>query len=340
VVGGVSSLLATGWWVAQGHRSEPHGATALLWLLEAGGLLVLIFLVVRWSSPPAAVTGALVAGTALPLSLLRFGSLTSASVLGCCAWALGGAVAALAGGYLRALNTGRERAVEQARLQQRLELANDLHDFVAHDVSEILAQAQAAQILATTEPGRLPLALERIRAAAARALDTLDQTVHGVAAQGPAAEGAEPAASGSIQDIPLLVNRFQSSGTVRVELRLEDDAVAAVDGPTGRALYRAVVEALTNVRRHAGEADQVRIRLRTGPVAGQVELSVTDDAAHDARCTLAGVRAGRGLPALAGRVQELGGAIWAGPGDPSGWRLRVTVPAAPGAATPAPDGSR
>jgi signal transduction histidine kinase len=326
-LGGAVSLLVTGFWVARGPRSEPHGPTLVLWLLEAAILLVLIFLSVRTAPPRRAIAGGLPAAVALSVSLLRFGSLNVQVATGCCVWGLSAVAAALVGGYLRALDTGRHRAVEQARLQQRLALAGDLHDFVAHDVSEILAQAQAAQILAGTEPGRLPLALERITTAAVRALDTLDRTVSGTLEECPPAGGAEAGPLDPIDDVALLVNRFQSSGTVRVDLQLHHEAVAALSQQAGREVYRAVVEALTNVRRHAADAQQVRILLRPATAPGQVELSVTDDAPHVAAAATGSVHTGLGLASLSARIRELGGTIWAGPGTPTGWRLCVTLPA-------------
>jgi signal transduction histidine kinase len=316
------SLLVTGVWVAVGPRSEPHGPTLVLWLLEAAILLVLVFLSVRTAHPCPATVGALLAGVALSVSLLRFGSLNPQVATGCCAWGLGAVVAALAGAYLRSLDTGRQRAVEQARLQLRLELASDLHDFVAHDVSEILAQAQAAEILARTEPDRLPLALERINTAAVRALDTLDRTVNS------ALHERRPTETGpvdSIEDLALLVNRFQSSGTVPVNLQLQDEAVSALSQEARQEVYRAVVEALTNIRRHAAGAKQVRILLRPGSTAGVVELSVTDDAHHADEAGTG--RTGLGLASLSARIRQLGGTISAGPGQSTGWRLCITLPA-------------
>ncbi len=322
--GGAVSLLVTGVWMAVGSRSEPHAGTLVLWLLEAGVLLVLIVLAVRSAGPRLATAGALVAGLALGLSLLRFGPLTPVMAYACGAWAAGAAVAALIGAYLRALDSGRHRAVEQARLQQRLELASDLHDFVAHDVSEILAQAQAAQVLAVSEPARLHVALERITTSAVRALDTLDRIVHGVLDQGPDTDGTPSAAAGLMDDIALLVERFRLPGTVRVQLQVQDEALAAVDREAASALYRAVVEALTNVRKHARDAQQVRVALRSGPDAGQVELSITDDAPPRPRPGSA--QAGLGLASLSTRIRALGGTFRAEPGEDGGWRLCVTVP--------------
>jgi signal transduction histidine kinase len=314
-LGGALSLLVTGLWLSVGPRSEPHGAALVLWALEIVILLALIFVTSRTARSRLTTAAVVPAAVAVSVSLLRFGSLNWQVATGCCVWGLSAVVAALAGGYLRSLDTGRERAVEQARLQQRLELAGDLHDFVAHDVSEILAQAQAAQVLVASEPSRLPVALERISTAAVRALDTLDRTVHG-----------DPGPVGSIDEIPLLVSRFQSVENVGVGLELRQEAVAALSQESGREVYRAVVEALTNVRRHAVEAQQVHIRLRSGPAAGRVELSITDDAPHDAAAAHAPARTGLGLTNLSARVQGLGGTTWAGPGEPAGWQLRVTLP--------------
>ncbi len=322
--GGVGSLLITGFWVAAGPREEPSGPALALWLLEIALLLVLIFLSVRKGRPRSAAVAASLCALAVGVSLLRFGSLSPQLAGGCCAWGLSAVVAALIGGYLRLLDLGRQRAVEQARLQQRLELASDLHDYVAHDVSEILAQVQAAQILARTDPGRLPRMLERMDAAAVRALDTLDRTVHGALQENPSTDGPEPGLWGSVNDIAPLANRFQSSGTVQVDVQVQDEAVGVLSQEAGREVYRAVVEALTNIRRHATEARKVRIAVRRGPEAGQVELSVTDDAPAVAEPDPA--RTGHGLASLSARIQGLGGTVWAGPGQVCGWRLLVTLP--------------
>lgn len=339
-LGGAASLLVTGIWVAVGPRSEPHGAVLVLWLLEAATLLVLTFLCVRSAPAHPATAAAAPAVIALSLSLLRFGPLNAQVATGCCVWGLSAVLAALSGAYLRSLDTGRLRAVEQARLQQRLDLAADLHDFVAHDVSEILAQAQAAQVEADTEPARLPLALERISTAATRALDTLDRTVRGALAQGPRTDGDETGRSESIDDLAGLVDRFRSSGAVQVDLHLQADALAGLSREAGREVYRSVVEALTNVRRHAACAQQVRIRLSRAP-AGQIELRVTDDAPHSATGAAGSVPTGHGLTSLSTRISELGGTTWAGPGTPAGWRLCVTLPAGTvRARTAEPDRSR
>ena len=320
--GGAGSLLITGVWLAVGPRREPSGPALAGWLLEAAVLLLLIFLSVRTARPPAAAVSALLCGLALSVSLLRFGSLSPQLAGGCLGWGLSAVTAALLGSYLRLLDAGRQRAVEQARLQQRLELASDLHDFVAHDVSEILAQVQAAQILARTDPGRLPRSLEHINTAAVRALETLDRTIHGVLQEDPPPGRSIAGFAGSVDEIALVVERFRSSGTVRVNLQMQDEAAAALSPEAGREVYRAVVEALTNIRRHAEGAQEARIELRL--VAGAVQFSIADDAPPAA--VPGPGRTGHGLASLSTRIHELGGTVVAGPEPGRGWRLCVTLP--------------
>jgi hypothetical protein len=118
-------------------------------LIEVAALLVLIVLAVRRCRAPVAVAAGTLAGLAVPMWLLRFGppALSAEMIGGFAAWTMLAALAAGVGLYLRALDRRRVRAVGAARRAQRLELADDLHDFVVHDINEVLLQAQAGQVL-------------------------------------------------------------------------------------------------------------------------------------------------------------------------------------------------
>ncbi|WP_242705129.1 histidine kinase [Streptomyces griseocarneus] len=85
--------------------------------------------------------------------------------------------AAVVGGYPRLMEYRRDRLVAGTRRSQQLELARDLHDFVAHDVSGIVAQAQAARFVAAADPGQAVPALERIEKAGLNALASMDRMV-------------------------------------------------------------------------------------------------------------------------------------------------------------------
>jgi signal transduction histidine kinase len=257
---------------------------------------------------------------AVPVWLLRFGvePVTAAGVGGFVGWGALALVAAVVGLYLRKLDTTRVRSVAEARRAQRLQLARDLHDFVAHDVSGMLAQAQAGQYLAERDPAAAAAAFRRIEAAGLQALASLDRSVHMLG-------DPDSAAPATLDDLPALVERFAS--TVDVQLEVEPDLVLPREHAA--TAYRVIVEALTNVRRHAPGAARVAVRVHRS--ARAVLVTVTDDgpttaAARSGRSGRPRRRGGLGLPGLAERVEALGGTLTAGPTAANGWRLAATLP--------------
>lgn len=277
-------------------------------LAELFLLLVLTALSARVSRPRWAVTACCAAGTAVALWLLRFGPPEGPWFL----LVLVAGVAAGAGGYLRAVDARRARAVLAARQAQRLDLARDLHDYVAHDVSEVVALAQAGQVLAGDGAAPVRDLLARIERAGIASLESMDRTVrmlHEQPTTGPAP---------TLADLPGLAERFQAAGSVAVHLDVDADVPRDL-GPT---IYRVVSEALTNVRRHAPTATRVEVRLRGD--GDQVTASVADDGTG--RPAAASGRGGFGLAGLAARVEALGGALVAGPADPHGWTTTATLP--------------
>jgi signal transduction histidine kinase len=337
VAGGVS-VASSGVALALGGRYVPGSGAATGWVVvEAVALLVLVALVVRVvPARPAVLAGGL-AGVAVPAWLLRFGppELSGPVLGGFGAWAGAAVLAAGVGGYLRSLDARRSRAVRDARRAQRLSLARDLHDFVAHDVTEILAQAQAAQLLADQDPPTATTALHTIEEAALRALTAMDRTIHllhddpdptpsgstlDATADSPPAAPAVPVPA--LAELPELTGRFAAAGAVAVDLEVEA-AVAGLSREVAATAYRVVLEALTNVRRHAPGARRVAVTLRrTGAGSGAaVEVTVTDDGGGQGRGTGSVLRSvtrvgGLGLAGLAERVEALGGHLTAGPHRP------------------------
>ncbi|MFJ3204672.1 sensor histidine kinase [Streptomyces sp. NPDC086989] len=181
------------------------------------------------------------------------------------------AVARRSGGVLVPARTGcwltehrRQRLVVETRRSQQLELARDLHDFVAHDVSGIVAQAQAARFVATADPGQALSALERIEAAGLNALASMDRmvkTLHeadGGDARPPGADAVAPLPG--VDGLAALVAQFSSAGpALAARLHVAPGATDGLSRATGSTAYRVVVEALTNVRRHAPGASRVEV---------------------------------------------------------------------------------
>ncbi|HEX6420701.1 MAG TPA: histidine kinase [Acidimicrobiales bacterium] len=325
------SLAATGGIVAA-DRVGARSAVAAVTAVEAAGLLVLVVLAVRHAPASQAAGAVAAAAVAVGLSVARFEPPPAAATVAAGAVTWGGAVigAGGAGLYLRSLDRRRRLAVVAAQDAQRLQLARDLHDYVAHDVSEMLALAQAGQVVATGDP---PVAriLRSIEDAGQRALASMDRAVH--ALQGAVdREGSPAAGPPTLADLPVLTRRFAAASGVAVDLVVDDrtwDAVRAAPTESSAALYRVAVEALTNVRRHAASARAVRVALRamdaTGGRRAALELSVTDDGRAGAAPAAAGRQGGLGLAGLAEQLRDLGGTLEAGPRAPAGWAVTATV---------------
>ncbi|MBV2152408.1 histidine kinase [Kitasatospora sp. SUK 42] len=310
--------MTTAVWLA-GRWTESDRWPALLGLVELAALLLSVVLTLRTEDGPRCAAAAWTAcgavalwpsrfeainGPADTLTVFGFGSMLSLPTV-------------LIGLYLRGLDNGRQRAVAEARRSQRLELAHDLHDFVAHDVSGMVAQAQAGAYLAAIDPARAAEMFERIEQAGQRALASLDRTVQLLRTEDGADRGPQPA----LAELAEVAERFAAAGGAEVRLELPEEPVPReVEG----TVHRIVVEALTNVRRHAPAARSVEILARRS--GGWLELTVTNDGRAPAPGGKPRMGGGSGLPGLAARVEALGGSLGAGPYEREAWQVRATLP--------------
>ncbi|GGT53078.1 hypothetical protein GCM10014713_53820 [Streptomyces purpureus] len=302
--------------------AQGAGEAGSRWLFAAAtALLALQAAAFRWAPVREVALGVGLSATALALwTQPLLPGVTFLERVGMGAfWTLPTLGAAVVGGYPR-LRERRERlAVHDARRTQQLTLAHDLHDFVAHDISGIVAQAQAARFVAAQDPAAVLPALERIERAGLAALDSIDRTVSMLREAGtPAAREALPA----LAELDDLVRRFADSGATEARLTIAPDAADALSREAAATVHRIVTEALTNVRRHAPGAARVDITLvRQGR---HVRLDVTNDTLPGP--ATARPRGGSGLLALTERVRALGGTFEAAPAD-GHWRTSATLPA-------------
>ncbi|MFD2796603.1 sensor histidine kinase [Promicromonospora vindobonensis] len=230
------------------------------------------------------------------------------------------AVAAGLGGRL--LVARREASVERVRRDERLAVARELHDVVAHHITGIVVQAQAAQIVARRGPAeaaRVADSLAGIETAGSDALTSLRRVV-GLLRD---ADDASPVAPGT-EALSTLVSRFEGHGP-EVRLRLPADGDPSPPEVT-TAVYRVVQESLTNVTRHAPQSRTVTVDVRRVPEGLTVEVS--DDAPHTGALD---TRGGYGLIGMRERVESLGGTLRAGPRPGAGWSVVATLPLTDGA---------
>ena len=233
----------------------------------------------------------------------------------------------------RELEHERRTSAEQAVALDRLGIARELHDVVAHHVSVMGLQAAAARMSLDRDPAAAKQALEIVEESAHTAVGELRALVHTLRTP----EADEPGSTVGVARLPALVAEAQSSGTPTTLIVAGEPR--ALPLLVDVALYRVAQEALTNVRKHAGKGASAEVRLRFGE--DRVELEVAD---NGVRQTLAGgsaaahlpasVRAssGLGLRGMRERLGAVGGRIEAGrreatrgPGT-NGFMVRATVP--------------
>ncbi|MDI3422747.1 sensor histidine kinase [Streptomyces luteolus] len=222
----------------------------------------------------------------------------------------------------------REEEARRRVAEERLRIARDLHDVVAHHIALVNVQAGVAAHVMDKRPDQAKEALGHVREASRSALDELRATVGLLRQTGDPEAPTEPAPG--LARLGDLVDGFRNAG-IPVEVACADEHTplpAAVD----LAAYRVIQEALTNVHKHAG-AD-AKAELSVIRVGGNVEITVIDDGpGADEPAERSG---GHGLLGMRERVSALGGALTAGPRYGGGFRVHAILPVADRAATDRP----
>ncbi|MFI1285400.1 sensor histidine kinase [Streptomyces sp. NPDC020858] len=223
----------------------------------------------------------------------------------------------------RAERAERTRDEEARRrvAEERLRIARDLHDVVAHHIALVNVQAGVAAHVMDKRPDQAKEALAHVRDASRSALNELRATVGLLRQSGDPEAPTEPAPGLSV--LVELVDTFRHAGLpVEVIVQLDREAgplPAAVD----LAAYRVIQEALTNVRKHAGPGAKAEVSVvRVGP---SVEVTVLDDGGG-AEPPDAEPGGGHGLLGMRERTGALGGSCFAGPRYGGGYRVHAILP--------------
>lgn len=240
-------------------------------------------------------------------------------------FAVGATAVAGAGAAWRLVRADRRRRAETLRVEQRTEFARDLHDFVAHHVTGIVVQAQGALAIAERRPELVRPSLERIEQAGAEALASMRHMVGML--RDPGGDERDPALAplAGIAELPALVEGFAAVGGARARLAMEgtfEDLPVEV----GTTAHRVVMEALTNVRKHAHRCTEVRVEALRTADSGVAVRVVDDGRVRGGRHHAGG---GFGLKGLTERVTLIGGRVHAGPAPGGGWSVEATLPPVP-----------
>ncbi|MEU6535980.1 sensor histidine kinase [Streptomyces sp. NPDC047000] len=230
---------------------------------------------------------------------------------------------------VRAIQERAERAErtreEEARrrvAEERLRIARDLHDVVAHHIALVNVQAGVAAHVMDKRPDQAKEALAHVREASRSALNELRATVGLLRQSGDPEAPTEPAPG--LDRLEELVGTFRKAG-LRVEVA-RSDLGAVLPAAVDLAAFRVIQEALTNAQKHAGTAARAEVSVvRVGP---NVEITVLDDGRPDDE-PLPVQGGGHGLLGMRERVTALAGTLTTGPRYGGGFRVHAILPLRP-----------
>lgn len=215
----------------------------------------------------------------------------------------------------------REEEARRRVAEERLRIARDLHDLLAHSITLIGVQTSVAAHVLSADPERLDRetiakALDDIAETCRTARGEVRTTLDVLREQGAAGEARGPLPG--LDGVPDLVETARLAGArVESEVRVRQASPAV-----GAAAYRIVQEALTNVVRHAGPEPAVRVELYEEQ--GALRVSVTDDGPCPA--PPAAHSPGHGLVGMRERARSVGGTLDAGPRDEGGFEVSAVLP--------------
>jgi signal transduction histidine kinase len=292
-----------------------HGAPAP-WLVLAAAFVNAVVYRKRGAAVASLVAGYLIAVWP-PWLIGSRGHTSAASALGL----LAGLITLLSAAELirvrnqRAVAVRNRQAEERRRqaMQERMDIARDLHDVVAHNISVINVQANTALHLMDRQPERAREALTAIHEVSRQALGEL-RSVLGVLRADEA--GAPLVPSPGLDRLDELTAHTRTAG---IAVRVEREGVPRpVPASVEAAAFRIVQEALTNAVRHSG-GHAATVRLSYDPDALTIEVDDDGQAA-------AAPRPGNGVAGMTERARALGGTLDAGPRPGGGFRVLARLP--------------
>ena len=239
-------------------------------------------------------------------------------------------------GRARRVQVERVRSKRLATAEERVRIAQELHDIVAHSVSLMTVQIAAARRVFERQPDEAAKVLEAAEETGRQSLAELrnmlsilrsaDRSIEEAGLSDdltdsptdPVDRAAETRPLPTVADIPALVESTKGAG-LDVTLEMTGDSPRAAQS-VELTVYRIVQEALTNAIRYA-EGSTVSVKIEQRP--SEIELTVTDDGPGDFSGPING---GHGLMGMKERISAVGGSLDVGPLSRGGWRVHAVVP--------------
>jgi signal transduction histidine kinase len=336
----ISTLgLLTLWW----RRAQPLWSMlavfVTLTVLLAGGIEILavslavaiaVYSVAAYSATArASRTGGLIAGAGVAISFLAFPNANFGDLVvdgfssGAC-WVTGEIVRRRKvqvtdlEGMAETLELRRQEDVRAAAEGERMRIARELHDVIAHNVSAIVLQAIGGRALLDSQPARAARPLQQIESMGRETLVEMRRLL-GILRVGEEADARAP--QPCLADLAAFVRTASESG-VETELVTEGDLERVPRG-LELSIVRIVQEALTNVRKHGGSGAHATVRVALE--AEVVSVRVRDDG-RGAPMSGSGAAGGHGLLGMRERVALYGGELRTRSLDPSGFEVEARFP--------------
>lgn len=224
------------------------------------------------------------------------------------------------------VRTTEEKAAHAVE-DERLRIARELHDIVAHAVTVMVLQTSGARRLLVKDPASAETALASVEEVGKQAMAELRRLLQVLRTVGSTDEDALDAGMiAGLKDLEPLVEQTRAAG-VAVDLSASDGLERRLHSSVELSVYRVVQEALTNVVRHAGPGTHARVAVSC--TDDTVTVEVDDDGSGTVSTAAQELTSGYGLAGLHERVKLMGGEISTGPLEDGGYRVRVTLPAVP-----------
>ena len=300
-----------------------------------GTMMLLTYSVAAWDTPRRAGLGlAIIWLTLIVLGFTDTPGLDTIGVAGNIAiftvwWTIGIALRARRETLEARVRETEERAnverqsAARALAEERLRIAQELHDVVAHSMSVIAVQAGVGAHVLDDRPEQARAALEAISATSRGTLTELRRLL-GVLRDDQGERSHAPAPG--LADLPQLIEDVRAAG-VPVSLTVTGDpACEAPNSGVELSAFRVVQEALTNVIKHAGTPSHVDVTVRHD--AGELAVEVVDDGrgAASAPPSNGAAGGGHGQVGMRERVELWGGDLTVGPVQGGGYRVRARLP--------------